>query len=124
MIEMLDSTLKQVTDLLGKLYGLPGYVSVFLFCLAFGYALKRSKWCPNDAIPALVIGWGSIWTTLIADPRADTLPLRVWVVKNVVFGALVGCAAWIAHANRRRIPLIKRFIVDEKKSASQDDSSK
>lgn len=113
MTDTLNETLKFITDTLGQLYGLPGYVLVYLLCLGLGFALKKSKWFPNEGIPLTIILVGAVFTCLIADPRGDTLPLRVWIVKNVVFGALIGIAAWATHANRRRIPFIKRFFKDD-----------
>lgn len=110
MIELLDSLLTQTADLLGRLYSVPGYVMVFLSCLGFGYGLKKFRRFPNEAIPLAVIMWGTIWTMAIADPRADNFPLRVWMVKNLVFGSLIGAAAWALHANRRRIPLLKKLF--------------
>lgn len=106
MVEILNKFLLDISNLLGSLYGLPGFVSVYVFCLGFGFALKRTHWFPNDAIPLIVILWGSVWNALIADSRGE-LPIRVWIVKNIVFGAVIGFLAWLTHYNRRKIPLLK-----------------
>lgn len=113
MIELLNSTLTELTTLLGKLWGLPSYMLVLMVCLIAGFALKRSKWFPNEGIPLAVIGTGALLMALIADPRADTLPLRVWLVKNVAFGAIIGGIAWALHYNRRKLPIVKRFFSDD-----------
>lgn len=117
--DSLEEMLRWVTDTLGKLYGLPGYVLVFLLCLVAGFVLKRSRWFPNDGIPLTVICLGGLVNSLIADPKADTLPLRIWVVKNVVVGLIIGFAAWQAHAQRRKIPGLKRFFPESSDSDPQ-----
>lgn len=97
MIDTFDKYLDQSVHLLGKLNGLPGYVLVFLWCIAFGYAMRAYNKFPNDAIPFAVILWGCIWNGMIADAAADDLPLRIWLVKNVVVGGIIGLIAWGVH---------------------------
>ena len=114
MIEAFNEFLTQLVEVLAKLNGLPGFALVFLLCLGFGFLLKTISRFPNEAIPLAVVLMGAIFNTLLADPKADTLPFRLWLFKNVVVGALVGLAAWGVHHNRTRIPLLKKFFEEEK----------
>ena len=95
---------------LSKLYGLPGGMLVLLSCIAFGYLLKfvPKKWFPNAGISVAVILWGCAFNMLIADPRADALPIRIWVVKNLLIGLIIGVVAWMVHNK-----VIKRFSKDD-----------
>lgn len=91
----LDS-INTTSEWLSKLYGLPGYVLVFLICLGIGYMLKQSRF-PNDGIPVAVFLCGISLNMLIADPMADNFTIRVWLVKNGVIGGIIGTVAWLAH---------------------------
>lgn len=96
--------IERVSEWLSKLYGLPGYACVLVFCVILGYILKSSKRFPNDGIPLVLFLAGMIFNSLIADPLADSLSLRVWLVKNAVIGGIIGGMAWVAHYQ-----WIKRF---------------
>lgn len=112
-METLNSLLTQLVDLLARLGGLPGFAMVFLFCLVTGFVLKRISRFPNNGIPVAVVLAGMVLNSLIADPRTDALPFRVWIVKNILFGGIIGFLAWLAHNQRRRIPIVKNFIGDD-----------
>ena len=102
----MEGWLESAQAWLSKLYGLPGGMLVLISCIAFGYLLKfvPKQWFPNQGIPLAVILWGCTFNMLIADPRADSLPIRIWVVKNLLIGLIIGVAAWMVHNK-----IIKRF---------------
>lgn len=91
-------TLKEIFDLLHTLYGLPGYVLVYLSCIAFGYLAKAVKFVPNDKIPLLIFLWGTVWNLLLADAKAPDASLRLWVARNLMIGFLIAGVAWWTHA--------------------------
>lgn len=94
----------QLVDLLGMLYGVPGYVLVCLSCIVVGYMFKLYPKFPNDAIPAVCVLWGMILNPLIAvAPQVNTSP-RVWLVTHTLVGMIVGGAAWFLHSR-----VIKKF---------------
>ena len=105
----IESWLESAQVWLSKLYGLPGGVLVLVSCIAFGYLLKLvpAKWFPNAGIPVAVILWGCAFNMLMADPRADALPIRVWIGKNFLIGLIIGVIAWMIHNK-----IIKRFTKD------------
>lgn len=92
-------TIDKALSYLDKLQGLPGVALVFLSAIVIGYAWRfiPAKWFPNQAIPVAVIVWGAFAMSLIADARASTMPLRVWILRNLIIGAVIGFAAWLTH---------------------------
>lgn len=103
-MSQVNEWLNQVSEALATLYGLPSIVLVFILCLGLGYFLKTQRWCPNDKIPLIVIAFGVGFLPLISDWRSSPLPLRIWLVRNVVVGFIVGLAAWLTHNK-----ILKRF---------------
>ena len=105
----IEGWLESAQTWLSKLYGLPGSVLVLVSCIFFGYVLKLlpKRWFPNAGIPVAVILWGCAFNMLMADPCADALPIRVWIVKNFLIGLIIGVAAWLVHNK-----IIKRFSQD------------
>lgn len=91
------TTIDQVISGLNSLYGLPAIGLVLGSCIVLGYVLRFIKKFPNDGIPVAVILWGAIAMSLVADSRATSMSLRVWVVRNIMVGMIVGLAAWILH---------------------------
>lgn len=84
---------------LDKLEGLSAAALVFVLCLATGYAWRglNLKWFPNDAIPVVVMLTGAIVMAFIADGRPTTMPPRVWTVRNLAIGFVIGAFAWLVH---------------------------
>ena len=97
MIDQLDTVLEEAGNLLGRLYGAPGYVLVALTCLGVGYFLKVLRTFPNSAIPWVVVTWGCAFNMLIADPLADGFTIRIWLVKNFLVGTSIGIGVWVLH---------------------------
>lgn len=90
-------SLDQIIAWLNRLYGLPAGALVLGTCIVLGYILRFVKRFPNDGIPVAVVLWGAIAMSLVADSRASSMPLRIWVVRNVLVGMIIGLAAWMAH---------------------------
>lgn len=82
---------------LNSLYGLPAVGLVFGSCIVLGYVLRFIKKFPNDGIPVAVTLWGAVAMSLVADSRSSNMTLRIWVVRNVLVGMIIGLAAWIVH---------------------------
>lgn len=97
IVDQLEKWIGSINELLSKLWGLPYLTVVFVLCFAVGLALRYSRRFPNDAIPLVVVCVGAIFAPLLADPRADSLPLRVWVAKNIAVGIIIGLATWVLH---------------------------
>jgi len=89
--------LNQLLQWLDKIQGLSAVALVFLSCIVVGYALRFIKRFPNDGIPVVVILWGALAMLIIADPRASTMPARIWTTRNLLVGLIIGLAAWMAH---------------------------
>src|SRR5512138_1274530 len=94
-MDTIETYIDQAVDLLQKLEGAPAILLIALLCLSAGYALRFWKKFPNDAIPVVVMLLGATYA-LIADANNDT-PLRVWMVRNVVVGLIIGFLTWVAH---------------------------
>jgi len=114
MIDQLDTWLEQTSTILGKLYGVPGYVLVAITCIGVGYFLRGLKSFPNNAIPWVVVTWGCAFNMLIADPLADGFTIRIWLVKNFLVGTGIGIGAWLFHNHilsriEDKIPFIRNI---------------
>lgn len=90
-------TLESIVEWLGKLGGMPGYMLVFLLCIGFTKGLRSLPKFPNGGVWLSILLFGSVLNSVIADPMADSLTLRVWLVKNATVGGIVGCAALVAY---------------------------
>lgn len=115
-MDTINDYLDQGTQLLGKLNGLPGYMLVLLSCFAVGFIIKRwAKRIPNESIPTVVALWGAVFNSVIADPCADTVPFRIWLVKNALVGFIIGVIAFSSHRYVWK-PLLrklaKRFAIE------------
>lgn len=82
---------------LDKIQGLSAVALVFLSCIVVGYILRFIKSFPNEAIPVVVILWGAIIMLFIADPRASTMPARIWTARNICVGLAIGMVSWLSH---------------------------
>lgn len=92
----IEDTLDQVVTALQKLHGAPAVTMTIVVCIVFGYLLRFIKAFPNNGIPVAVTLFGAIFYSVIAD--ADNgITLRIWLARNVGFGACVGFAAWLFH---------------------------
>lgn len=113
-MDTVNEILETIVKFLSGLNGLPGFVLIYLLCLGFGFLLKKISRFPNDAIPVVIVLIGAILNMLIAEANDETkTPFRIWLVRNFVLGCLYGLLAWATHANRRRIPLVKRFFAQD-----------
>lgn len=89
--------LDQLSELLNQLYGLPAIALVGILCLMAGWLLKTQSWFPNDGIPLVVILLGGAFLPLMSDWLSSKLPFRIWLVRNLVVGCIVGAGAWLMH---------------------------
>lgn len=93
----MNDYIDKIVSALNTLYGLPAVALVFGSCIALGYVLRFVRRFPNDGIPVAVILWGGIAMSVIADSRASSMPLRVWIVRNLLVGMIIGLGAWLVH---------------------------
>ena len=82
---------------LDKIQGLSAVALVMLACLAVGYIFRFIKSFPNNAIPIVVVLFGSVAMMLMATGRETTMPMHVWVVRNFVVGLIIGALSWLVH---------------------------
>ena len=97
---MNTNQLNQIDNVLSnldKLQGASAVTLVFLSCIVVGYILRFIKAFPNNGIPVVVVLWGGMFMGLIASGRSTTMPMHVWVIRNMLVGLIIGGAAWIAH---------------------------
>lgn len=92
----LESELDSITVMLGKLYGLPSGVLLLFACLIIGYILRCIGSFPNKGIPVVVTLCGGLFFPLLATFDGKT-PLRIWVIRNVFIGLIIGFISWITH---------------------------
>lgn len=91
------NTIESILQWLDKLQGLPAIALVFISCVITGYTLRFIKRFPNDGIPVAVVLWGAVAMLVIADPRASTVPPRIWIMRNLLIGFALGFVAWLIH---------------------------
>ena len=89
--------LDQALALLNSVYGLPGHILVGLTCIILGYSLRFFRKFPNEGIPLVCMLWGMVFNPLIADERAAGTSLRLWMVRNILVGFVIGAGAWAVH---------------------------
>lgn len=107
-------------DFLTWLENLSSLALVGLSCLVLGYALKLAPKFPNGWIPFVCIVWAMVLTPLIDEGRGKDEVTRVWLGRHILFGLVVGFAAWFLHAQilkrfEERIPWIGKLLADAKK---------
>lgn len=90
--------LQQIIGWLNSLYGMPKVGLVFIFCLAFGFILKRVKPLDNSAIPGYVALWGGVWLPALSDwPNSSAKNVTQFILLNIAIGFIVGTAATLLH---------------------------
>lgn len=93
----MDKTFDGLTETLDSLYGLPGVVLTFLFCIGLGYFLKMLDVFPNKRIPIIVVLWGMIWNVLLRPPPAPGAIVWQHYCRLTAVGFLIGLVACIAY---------------------------
>ncbi len=96
-LDTLDQWLEQLVALFDKLYHLPAYALIFVFCIALGYGLRALPKVPNAVIPWVVVLIAPLANLCTAEFFEDQTPLRIWFAKQTVIGLIVGVAAWGFH---------------------------
>jgi len=89
--------LNDILSGLDKVQGLSAAALVCFTCIVVGYVLRFIKAFPNNGIPVVVILWGALFMLFLADPRANNMPQRIWVVRNLCVGLIIGFIAWMLH---------------------------
>lgn len=82
---------------LEKIQGWPIAAIVVAVCIVAGYILKFIKPFPNNAIPVFVILFGSLLYLLLSERGPTSVPLRIWITKNIATGIILGFIAWMVH---------------------------
>lgn len=106
-----------VSEALSALYGLPGHFLVGLTCILFGYTLRCIRQFPNDAIPLVCILWGMLFHPLVAESPAPDASMRLWLVRNILIGLVIGAGAWVLHRYviktfEEKIPILGRLLTE------------
>ena len=126
-MNQVNEWINELVEALNALYGLPGIALVALFCLLVGYALKLCKRFPNEGIPLVLVILGGALLPLISDFRGSPLPLRIWLVRNVLVGMLIGLCTWLAHKLiikriEAKIPWVAEFLGDTEQAPPKPDT--
>ena len=93
------NTIEEILSYLDKIQGMSAVGLVFLISLVIGYVWRLVPWkpFPNESIPVIVVFAGAFNMSLIADSRPGDVPFRVWFMRNVLVGAIIGFVAWLSH---------------------------
>jgi hypothetical protein len=102
-------TLNNYLTWIDQIQGLPAAALVCFSAIAVGYVLRCIKRFPNEGIPVVVILWAAVAMLFIADPRASTMPMRIWGARNLFVGLALGVIAWIAH--KTVLSKLEKFIL-------------
>lgn len=121
--------IEEVVEMLNKLQGAPAIVLVALACLCAGWVLRLMKAFPNGGIPLAIILLGAILNPLLSDCRSSALPLRIWLVRSIVVGAIIGVATWVTHKLiisrlESKIPWLGAALADSEKTETNEANEK
>lgn len=98
---MTDELLKWNQYLLGA----PSGVLVAAVAIVIGYVLRTIPQFNNKYIPLFVVVFCTVIFMLIAPARLPEMPERIWLVRNLCIGLIIGFASWTFHAQ-----LLARFV--------------
>lgn len=94
----MESVIESFSKFINSFYSAPGYVLVAATCIIFGYALRLVKKFPNEGIPFACVLIGMILTPLVDEAEGVTkATFRIWLLRNIMIGGIVGAIAWGAH---------------------------
>lgn len=87
-----------VTDIFNQIFSSKPEILLVIGIIALGYGLKAIPQFPNQLIPLvnLLIG-GSVYP-LISSPGSVDYAMRYPIVRQVLCGLIIGCAAHYVHA--------------------------
>lgn len=99
---------------------MPGHLLLVLLLNIVGLVLKRIRHVPNNLIPALLVLGGAVLYPFIGQPGQVSTQLRNPQMVLVIYGVLLGFAAWILHLTVlkrggkfiRRLPLVGDALGD------------
>jgi hypothetical protein len=114
--------LDQIVSALNVLYGLPSHILVGLSCIGLGYTLRFFKRFPNDGIPLACVFWGMLFNPMMAE-RTPGSPLRIWLVRHILIGLIIGLTAWVLHKKvlkkiEANIPVLGEMLADADKRST------
>ena len=110
-MNQINEWLSDAVDILNKLNGAPSILLVAILCLMLGYILVYSRSFPNRAVPLVVIFAGAAIMPLMSDFKNSPYGLRVWLLRNIVVGAIIGALTWVLHSMLLiRIPWLKAAL--------------
>lgn len=77
------------------LIGAPLGVLLFVFAIGGGLLLRIWHQFPNRHIPVILIAFTTVFFCFGA-PRGE-LALRIWIIRNILIGSIIGLLAFFAH---------------------------
>ena len=85
-------------EFINSLGGLPKGSLVFLWCIAFGFVMKRLRWVDNRSIPLFVILWGCVWLPALSDFRSSPIEtVRIYIFSQIAVGGIVGLLSTFSY---------------------------
>lgn len=89
--------MNDILKALENVQNLSAAAMTFAASIICGYILRCIKKFPNDGIPLVVILTGCINMMVLADPRSSEVPIRIWITRHLIAGAIIGFIAWMSH---------------------------
>lgn len=87
-----------ITDIFNQILSSKPEILLTLFIIALGYTLKSIAVFPNRFIPLMNLLIGGIVYPLISSPGNVDYAMRYPIVRQVICGLIIGCAAHYIHA--------------------------
>lgn len=87
-----------INDLFSQLFASKPEILLVLGIIAIGYALKAITQFPNRLIPLVNLLIGGLVYPLITSPGSADYTMRYPVVRQIICGLIIGCAAHYIHA--------------------------
>lgn len=87
-----------INDLFTQLLAAKPEILLVLGIIAIGYTLKAVPQFPNQIIPLVNLLIGGIAYPLISSPGNVDYAMRYPIVRQVLCGLIIGCAAHYIHA--------------------------
>lgn len=125
--------MKEILTALENVQNLSIGALTFAASIICGYILRCIKKFPNDGIPLVVILTGCINMVVLADPRTTEVPIRIWITRHLIAGAIIGFIAWMSHKTvlsrledwlAQRFDIVARVLDIEQKPAPPVDPNK
>jgi peptidoglycan/LPS O-acetylase OafA/YrhL len=96
---VLPDSVDQVFTGLNHLHNLSAEVLIFIVCVAFGFGLRKWTKLKLRMSAAAVVTVGAVLNAVMAEGKAiSSMPPRIWLMRSLLIGVIVGCVAFIADA--------------------------